>query len=181
MTFPGIPISNPPKAYLDIIIPLVEKAKSFLENGESLTPMAFVGNLETGQTIPIMLESASPSDKDRSALAIRMAAQSINANFVFVIMEAYSLIPSKVARYEKVLDDYGSIANCPASWRMDVVSMTLETQHGGIWSAQIPIKPKGISKKKRTIGKLEFQHFSEVAGRFVDLLSRGEEGSSTLH
>jgi hypothetical protein len=48
----------------------------------------------------------------------------------------------------------------------------------------VPVKPKGLSKKKRTIGALEFRHYTEVEGRFVDLLpvKEGEAGPSpTLH
>ena len=67
--------------------------------------------------------------------------------------------------------------------RIDVVSFTLETRHG-LWLAQMPIKPKGVSKKKRTFGPPTFRHFTEAGGRFVDLLpvNDGEgEGAGTLH
>ena len=50
-----------------------------------------------------------------------------------------------------------------------MVSLSLETRHG-VWVAQVPIKPKGISKKKRTIGAPEFRHYTDVRGRFTDLL-----------
>jgi len=47
------------------------------------------------------------------------------------------------------------------------------------------VKPKGISKKKRTIGTSgtpAFQCFKEVDGRFTHLLKKNpEEGGSTLH
>jgi hypothetical protein len=52
---------------------------------------------------------------------------------------------------------------------VDIVSMALETRHG-VWMAEVPIKPKGICKKKRTIGAPEFRHFTEYAGRSVNLL-----------
>jgi hypothetical protein len=82
---------------------------------------------------------------------------------------------------KEILDEYGSLADCPASWRIDVVSLSLETRHG-VWVAQVPVRPKGISKKKRTIGVPEFRHYTEV--QFVDLLpvKEGEGGpSGTLH
>lgn len=107
----------------------------------------------------------------------------MDADFVFLLMEAYSLRPDKVARYEEILDEYGSLANCPANWRLDVVSLTLETLHG-VWVAQPVIKPKGVSKKKRTFGTPEFRLFTEVQGRFVDLLpdkAEMTEGSGKLH
>lgn len=37
------PISSPPPAFLEIIAPLTSKARQFLEAGESLQLMAFVG------------------------------------------------------------------------------------------------------------------------------------------
>ena len=47
-----------------------------------------------------------------------------------------------------ILDKYGSIGASP--YRVDVVSFGLETRYG-VWMSQCEIKPKGISKKKRTI------------------------------
>ena len=49
--------------------------------------------------------------------------------------------------------------------------------------SQCEIKPKGISKKKRTIGTPAFQYFKEVEGRFTHLLKKNteEEGGATLH
>lgn len=48
--------------------------------------------------------------------------------------------------------------------------------------AQCEIKPKGISKKKRTIGTPAVQYFKEVEGRFIHLLKKNpEEGGATLH
>jgi len=48
----------------------------------------------------------------------------------------------------------------------------------------VPIRPKGISKKKRTIAVPEFRHYTEVQGRFTDLLpvkeGEGREGG-VLH
>ncbi|MDO9054730.1 MAG: hypothetical protein Q7U37_12485 [Gallionella sp.] len=39
------PISTPPQAYMDIIGSLIDKARGFLEAGEKLQALAFVGNL----------------------------------------------------------------------------------------------------------------------------------------
>ncbi len=64
-------------------------------------------------------------------------------------------------------------------YAVDVVSMSLETRHG-VWMAEVPIKPKGISKKKRTIGTPEFRHYTEFEGRFVNLLPL-KDGAETLH
>ncbi len=169
--------------YRAAIAPLIGKAREFLEQGEEFVPMAFIGNFTTGATIPTALVMRSPADKDAAARTVKLLAEQLDADFVFVLMEAYSLRADKVARYEEILEEYVSLADCPASWRIDVVSLSLETRHG-VWVAQVPIKPKGISKKKRTIGAPEFRHYTEVQGRFVDLLpvKEGEGGpSGTLH
>ncbi len=68
---------------------------------------------------------------------------------------------------EKIYEKYGSIGASP--YAVDIVSMTLETRHG-VWVAEVPIKPKGISKKRRTFSAPEFRHFKEMAGRFSHLL-----------
>lgn len=172
-----------PERYRTAIAPLIDKAREFLEQGEELAAMAFVGNFTTGATIPTALVMRSPADKDAAARSVKMLAEQLDADFVFVLMEAYSLRADKVARYEEILDEYGSLAECPASWRIDVVSLSLETRHG-VWVAQVPVRPKGMSKKKRTIGAPEFRHYTEMQGRFTDLLpvKEGEGGpSGTLH
>lgn len=162
-------MSTLPERYLNIITPLVTTARGFLEKGDPLSPIAFVGNFVTGLTVPVLLQTDSIEHKDQVTASIRMVADEVQADFIFLIMEAYSLRADKVPRFEAILDEYGSLANCPASWRIDVVSFSLETRHG-VWTAQTPIKPKGVSKKKRTIGVPEFKLFTEVQGRFTDLL-----------
>lgn len=175
------PISNPPDAYLTLITPLIDTARRILESGESLVPMAFVGNFESGQTIPIMLQSGNEQNKDSSALAIRMAAETLGADFVFVIMDAWSLRKDKMPQMQAILDKYGSISASP--YAIDVASFGLETRYG-LWMAQCEIKPKGISKKKKTIGQPQFQFFKEVEGRFSHLLPKKDDtegGSTVLH
>jgi hypothetical protein len=90
-------------------------------------------------------------------------------------------ISNKVCRVDEIIERYGSIGASP--YRVDVVSCALETRHG-LWFAQMPIKPKGVSKKKRTFGAPVFQYFTGARGRFVDLLpvkDAGETGAGTLH
>ena len=174
---PEAPISDPPQAYLDIILPLIASARGFLENAELLAPVAFPGNLTTRRTAPVMLNSGSLETKDESASAIKRAAASIDADFVFVVMEAWSLRPDKLRQLDKIMEKYGSIGNSP--YAIDVVSMSLETRHG-MWMAQMPIKPKGYSKKKRTFGQPEFRFYTESKGRFTDLLPPSEDGPHTL-
>lgn len=171
------PISNPPQAYLDIILPLIGSARGFVEDGESLVPVAFVGNLTSKKTLPVMLNAESDDTKDESAAVIKRAATAVDADFVFLVMEAWSLRPDKVNRFEEILKKYGSIADSP--YAIDIVSIALETRHG-VWLAQLPLKPKGHSKKKRTFGQPEFRFFTEVKGRFVDLLPTKDGGPQTL-
>jgi hypothetical protein len=158
------PVSTPPQAYMDIIDTLIGKARGFLEAGEKLQAMAFVGNLTTKQFIPVMIQPGSGEDKDQSAREIQSAALVLEADFVFAIMEAWSLRPDKIPQMDAILDKYGSIGASP--YAIDVCSLALETKRG-VWVAQPQIKPKGISKKKRTIGAVEFRYFTEVAGRFI--------------
>lgn len=172
-------MSAVPENYWRVISPLIVKAREFLEEGQTLSPIAFVGSFSSGKIIPVILQAASDEAKDNSALAIRMAAQSADADFVFVLMEAWSLRKDKLPQVEKIMEWYGSIGASP--YRIDVVSMALETRHG-LWMAQVPIKPKGYSKKKRTMGSPMFQHFAEYEGRFSNLLpKKDDELPSTLH
>ena len=128
--------------------------------------------------MPVMVKSGSDETKDESAAAIKHAATLIEADFIFVVMEAWSLRPDKLHRYEEILDKYGSIGNSP--YAIDVVTLSLETRHG-MWLAQMPIKPKGHSKKKRTFGQPEFRYFTEAKGRFVDLLPAKDNQPHPLH
>ncbi len=174
------PISNPPAVYLEIIHPLINKAREFLEAGEKLQAIAFVGNLVTRETIPVLIQQQTNEEKDQSARNIQSAALVLEADFVFTIIEAWSLRADKVPQMDAILDKYGSIGASP--YAIDVCSLMLETKRG-VWVAQPLIKPKGISKKKRTIGAPEFRFFTEVDGRFSHLLpvKEGDEPASILH
>jgi len=176
------PISTPPQAYMDIISSLIDKARRVLEAGEKLQPMAFVGNMTTKGVIPVMIQTGSSEGKDQSARTIQSAALALalEADFVFAIMEAWTLRPDKMRQMNTILDKYGSIGASP--YAIDTCSLMLETRHG-LWAAQPQIKPKGISKKKRTIGIIEFRYFTEVEGRFAHLLPKkeGDEPPAILH
>ena len=75
------PISTPPQAYMDIISPMIDKALGFLEAGEKLQAMAFVGNLTTKEVIPVMIQTGSGEDKDQSARTIQSLALALRADF----------------------------------------------------------------------------------------------------
>jgi len=174
-------MSSIPAAYLRIVEPLIETARGFLEEGESLVPFAFVGNLTAQTTVPVMLKAGSEREKDDSAAMVKQVAAACEADFVFVVMEAWSLRPDQVHRYQELLERYGSIGASP--YAVDVATFTLETRHG-IWVAQVPIEPKGDSKGKRTFESPSFQLFTQTQGRFVDLLPAtdgAKEPRGTLH
>jgi hypothetical protein len=166
------PISTPPQAYMDIISSQIDKARSLLEAGEKLQPFAFVGNLTTKEIIPVMIQSGSGEGKDQSARLIQSASSVLDADFVFTVMEAWALRPDKVRQVDAILDKFGSIGASP--YAIDVCVFSLETRHG-MWISQPPIKPKGISRKKRTIGVVEFRYFTEAQGRFMHLLPKKED------
>ena len=60
------PISTPPPAYMTIVDPLIEKAREYLEAGEKLQSMAFVGNLTTKRFAPVIIDPDSDPTKDQS-------------------------------------------------------------------------------------------------------------------
>ena len=167
-----------PQAYLDTILPLIGKARDFLENGETLAPIAFVGNFAIQQTTPVLIDSRDEEAKDRSARAVKHAAESVAADFIFMIMEAWSLQKDQLHRREEIMERYGSIGASP--YKIDIVSFSLETRHG-IWMAQASIKPKGHSKKKRTFGEVSFIHYDGAEGRFTRLLPGAGAGPVALH
>lgn len=170
-----------PTTYRTLIDPLITVARDILESGEHLVPVAFVGNMTSGQTHQVMMSAASESAKDESAELVRHLAALHEADFVFVIMDAWGLPREKMHRYKEILERYGSIGASP--YRVDIVSFTLETRHG-LWVAQMQVKPKGVSKKKRTFGEPAFELFTEAQGRFVHLLPEPESGeppSGVLH
>ena len=107
------PISTPPQAYMDIISSLIDKARELLEAGEKLQAFAFVGNLTTKEVIPVMIQPGSVEDKDKSARTIQSAALALEADFVFAIMEAWTLRPDKMRQMNAILDKYGSISASP--------------------------------------------------------------------
>ena len=56
---------------MDIISSLIDQARDFLEAGKRLQPLAFVGNLTTKETIPVMIQPGSGEYKDISAREIQ--------------------------------------------------------------------------------------------------------------
>lgn len=163
-----------PDAYLKLVLPLIDKARGFVEAGESLQPFAFVGSQATGEMLPVMIDTQTAESKDQSAQLIKVAAEQTQADFIFTVLEGWGLPRDKMPRYQDILDKYGSIGACP--YKIDTASFVVETRYG-VWGAQVPLKPKGYSKKKRTFGPVELQFMDGVEGRFVGLLPESEKQS----
>jgi hypothetical protein len=106
-----------PDRYTELILPLIETAKGFLVAGETLSPIAFVGSFESGQVIPIVIDTSNEEAKDNSAQAIRLSAEGIGADYIFTVMEAWGLPKDKIHRYEEIVERYGSIGASP--WKID--------------------------------------------------------------
>lgn len=165
-------MSSIPESNRETIEPLVAKARDLLEDGQKLAAFAFVGCFAMRLITPVLLDTRSEETKDRSASEIQRTAEAVDADFVFLVTEAWGLPKDKLSRHQKILDKYGSIANCP--YRIDTVSFVLET-HYRIWSAQVLIKSKGYSKTKRTFGEVQFQKIDSAEGRLSRLLPRAKD------
>lgn len=174
-------MSEIPEAYWEMIAPLIDRARVLLEDGESLRPIAFVGSPEKRTMGTVVLSTAEGDVRDSSAEQVRRAAYREDADFVFTIMEAWGLPPNKVDKYQAILEQYGSIEASP--YAIDLVSFALETREGS-WVAQVEVKPKGISKRKKTFGEPRFRLFPEPEGGFAELLPQRVErsdGGGALH
>jgi hypothetical protein len=166
-----------PARYEELILPLVAKSRGFLEAGEALSPLAFIGNFETKQTIPVLIDTATEESKDAAARAISLMAAEMDADFVFNIMEGWGLPKDKMNKYQEIVERYGSIGASP--YKIDTANFILETRHG-VWGCQIPLKFKAPSKKRRTFAlPVVFQFMDGTEGRFTGLLPKKDSG--TLH
>ena len=167
-----------PAAYRKIIDPLISQARELLEKGETLAALAFVGSLKDGQVIPVILDDRTNDAKDTSASAISMTASMLDADFVFMVREAWKLPQKYIGRYDEIMEEYGSVGASP--YAQDVAAFSLETTHG-TWVASPFIKPKPPSKKRRTIEPVIFEHMPGVEGRFSNLLRDKKNEAGTLH
>ena len=167
-----------PERYRQQIDPLIAHARGLLEKGETLAALAFVGNLAKNDVIPVVIDDRTEEAKDQSAHTIRMTATVMEADFIFMVREAWKLPEKHMPRYEEILEEYGSIGASP--YAQDVAAFSLETTHG-TWIASPFIKAKPPSKKRRTFGPVVFEHVPEIQGRFTGLLPGKKNEGGTLH
>lgn len=146
---------------------LIAQACVVLERGEPLVARAFVGELAGRRIVTVPVDASNEEATARSARLIRWQAELLRADFVFQMREAWQLPAKHRARHEEIVDRFGSIAASP--YAEDVVALSLETAQGH-WLATPVLRPKPPSKKRRTLGAVEFQYFAEIGGRLVGLL-----------
>ncbi len=156
-----------PSKHLDFINGFVNTTRDILEDGQKLLAHYFVVNTSTKVVRHMSQVQTCDLDKEIAAHAVRQIAAMEDADFVLMISEAWSFRTDKLAMIDEIYRKYGSIGNSP--YREDVCSFVLETDDG-VWVAQPKIRPKGISKKKRTFGAVQFIKVDHIEGRFADLL-----------
>lgn len=167
-----------PDSYRKQIEPLIAHARELLEKGETLAPLAFVGNLAKNDVIPVVIDDRTEEAKDQSAHTIHLTATVMEADFIFMLREAWKLPKKYMPRHEEIMAEYGSIGASP--YAEDVAAFSLETTHG-TWIASPFIKPKPPSKKRRTFGAVVFEHMPEIQGRFTGLLPGKKNDGGHLH
>lgn len=90
-----------------------------------------------------------------------------------------TLSVSKVLKYEEIIERYGSVGASP--YKIDTANFMLETRYG-VWGAQVPLKFKAPSKKRRTFAAPAALIFMDgIEGRFAGLLPAKHEGGANLH
>lgn len=151
-----------------LINSFIDQARDLLATDGYLTPVAFIWRSDRPPTDMVTYALKEAGDKDAAADAVRQIARVMEADFVFLIMEAWMLDPTHARRYNEILDRYGSIGASP--YAIDSVCFSLET-HEGTWMGQVRQKPLGLSKKRKTFGPVEMRaNFDVAEGRFFGLL-----------
>ena len=101
------------------------------------------------------------------------------ADYVFTVIEGWGLPKDKMSKYDEIIERYGSIGASP--YKIDTANFMLETRYGA-WGAQVPLKFKAPSKKRRTFAAPVMLVFmSGIEGRFAGLLPAKPEGGGKLH
>lgn len=155
---------------LATISPALEAVQGNLKKDGKLVPVAFLISAEAG-LVPITFTGHTDEQKDGWAHQISMAAGAFKATAICIAMESWSLKRQYVHIHEDIRRKWGSLGAAPESYRLDVVSLSIETPDE-LWVAQCPIRPLGISKRKKTfdLAGTQWQRFTEAAGRFTGLL-----------
>lgn len=159
-----------PQPLLASLAPALEAVQGNLKKDGKLVPVAFIVSPEAG-VVPITFTGSGDAEKDGWAHQISMAAAAFHASLICIAMESWSLKRQYVHLHQDIVRKFGSLGAAPESYRLDVVSLSVETVDE-IWVAQCPIRPLGISKKKKTfdLAGAQWQRFTQAGGRFTGLM-----------
>lgn len=163
-----------PQQYLALVEHFIATARAIAEKGEGIQNILFIGSLEKGKSVSMLMDAASADEKEAAGEHARRVAEMLDADYSLTVGEAWSLTPRDTARSEAILEDYGSVGNYPG--RIEIAAFMLETRYG-TWAGQAPIKFKGASKKKRTFGKVEFLKVDRSEGRLANIILKDEDAS----
>lgn len=149
---------------------VVGQARRFLEDGQELAPLSFVGNLARELMVTIPMATNTVGAKEESAAHVRQAALAMDADYVIQVTEAWALPQHLVRLGADILEKYGSIENYPG--KLDTAHFALETRERYYWASPL-IVPRGMSKRRRTIGDVVFKPTDPRAeGRFTGYLPK---------
>lgn len=169
-----------PPTLLATLAPALEAVQGNLKKDGKLVPVAFIISREAG-IVPITFTGHTDEQKDGWAHQISMAASTFKATAICIAMESWSLKRQYVHLHADIQKKWGSLSAAPESYKLDVVSLSVETPDE-LWVAQCSIRPLGISKRKKTfdLAGAQWQRFTEAGGRFAGLLPGSRIGQSTV-
>ncbi|WP_019025428.1 MULTISPECIES: hypothetical protein [unclassified Thioalkalivibrio] len=153
------------------IRPLVESliahAREISESGKELMTIAVVGRLDPNEVRLLSVDQSDPDRRDRSLAEIRATAATLDADFVLLISESWTLEGKHAERAQEIIEEYGSIGNSP--YKKEVATFSLET-HDGNWLGVAPLVPKGYSKRKKTFRDPKFTYAPPAKGGKTELV-----------
>jgi hypothetical protein len=144
---------------------IVSTARGFLSEGNELQAMAFLGKFGKG----FFPAPMNMSNKDAAARFVTALCKAVEADYVIMISEAWSMSADCThEELQRLAKTQESISNHPD--RIEVVMIKLET-HYGLWLCQSQIKLLG--GKKRGFDDVQFIKADKVEGRFASFLPHG--------
>jgi hypothetical protein len=165
------------QSFKTFLTEIIEKgAQNELKAKGKISPMAFFGSMSTDTVESLCcmeLDFRSPDTKAFSLDVLRHAIASVGANYVVVITESWTLQAEDQVQWEKVYEQYGSIANSPN--KKEALMIAAQTTDGA-WMAIPELISKG-KRKCKTLGNVTYfqagQDGVEFRGQFSNLLPKG--------
>ena len=121
-----------------VVSNLTSTAYRMLAEGQEIAPVAFVGSLLRGEMEALLLRMPDRQGKEISVEMIRALCAESSADFVILFTEGWGLPASLMEKYEEILEQYGSISNCPH--RVDTFVVSVETP-AARWTGFAVLKP----------------------------------------